>query len=161
VQSPVNPPHTPVVYLRGAGMPEKLWDMIEPELWQRGNRTLSMGRGQSCLDAWCLARAGVPVVYADFSDSLDDEPPAAGGGHFHGYNRYLVIGMVRARHHPATRDEQLLLVNGGRSYGPWTQDPRGFSAEAFGELVATAFRQGRLKNLTQRIVYPAAAAGVF
>lgn len=148
-----NPPFPPVVWLSGADMTDELWTVAEHEMWGRGFRTISFQRGQSGLDAWYLARAGVPVVYADFSDKLDDEPAAPGGGWFHGYNRYMIIGLVRARHNPDTHDQELLLINGGKTYEPWTTKTSGFDVTRFGELVTDAFRQGKAKGFAPKVIY--------
>lgn len=83
----------PVVYLRGAGIPQELWDRVETEMWRRGCVTV-----HDRLSAWHLCRGGAPLVMVDFSDELDDNPPAPGGGTWHGYNRYVLVGLVRARY---------------------------------------------------------------
>lgn len=146
---PERPVPVPVVYLRGRGISAATWQRVQRAMWRRG---LVTTRDRS--DAWRLARSNIPVVLCDFSEELDDNPPASGGGHWHGYDRYAKVGLVRARYRVTKyrpllkevvdpsqearfreagaaqlltielkeredREEELVLVNGGKDYGPW------------------------------------------
>lgn len=136
-------------------------------MWRRG---LVTTRDRS--DAWRLARSNVPVVLCDFSEELDDNPPAPGGGFWPGYDRYVKVGLVRARYRvtkyrpllkevlgPAqeaslredgvahlldiqldereAREEELILVSGGKDYGPWGGSGS-LDEDALARLVLTA-----------------------
>jgi hypothetical protein len=90
---PERPQFTPVAYLRGRGATEQMWTRVQHAMWSRG---LATTRDRS--DAWRLARSNVPVVMCDFSEELDDNPPAPSGGWYHGYNRFVKVGRVRARY---------------------------------------------------------------
>ena len=146
---PECPVPVPVVYLRGRGISAATWQRVQHAMWRRGLVTI---RDRS--DAWRLARGNIPVVLCDFSEELDAHPPAPDGGFWHGYNRYVKVGLVRARYRvtkyrpllkevlgPAQearfreggaaqlltiqleeredREEELILVNGGKDNGPW------------------------------------------
>lgn len=87
------PAQRPVVYLRGNGREDSVWAEVESAMWARGWRTV-----RARTSAWHLARGGVPVVLCDFSTDLDESTPAPGGGTWFGYNRYAVVGRVRARY---------------------------------------------------------------
>lgn len=133
---PARPVMPPVAYLRGAGAPPGLWHRAERAMWARGLVTT-----HDRAAAWKLCRAGVLVILADFSLSLDDNPPAPGGGHYHGYDRYVRVGLARARY-GEDRREELVLVNGGNDHGPWggTGD---LDTEALARLAVAALDAGR------------------
>jgi hypothetical protein len=168
---PQRPLPVPVVYLRGRGIRTVTWERVQRAMWCRG---LVTTRDRS--DAWRLARSNVPVVLCDFSEELDDHPPAPGGGFWHGYDRYVKVGRVRARYRvtkyrpllrevlgPAQeagfredgaahllgmelderedREEELVLVNGGKGYGPWGGGGS-LDADALARLALTALGRG-------------------
>lgn len=56
------PAWRPVVYLRGRGQPQNVWDRVELAMWARGWRTV-----KDRATAFHLARGGCPVVLADFT----------------------------------------------------------------------------------------------
>jgi hypothetical protein len=164
---PDRPVPVPVVYLRGRGMNTAAWERVQRAMWRRG---LVTTRDRS--DAWRLARSNVPVVLCDFSEELDDNPPAHGGGFWHGYDRYVRVGLVRARYRVTKyrpllkemlgpvqearfredgaaqlltieleeredREEELILVNGGKDYRPWAGTGH-LDEDALARLVLTA-----------------------
>ena len=82
----------PVVYLRGAGVPNSVW--VELQLcWLRHWATTTKRR-----DAWHLARGGVPVIFVDFAKRSADDLKVAG---------------VRAVYRGTPPKEILELINGG------------------------------------------------
>lgn len=127
-----NPAHTPVAWLRGAGIREQAWTRVERAVRARGFRTT-----HDRLAAWHLCRGGNPVVLIDFSDDLDDNPPAPGGGHYHGYNRFTRVGLCRARYGDDDRME-LVLVNGGRRDEPWGRNSAGLDADLLARIATEA-----------------------
>ncbi|WP_229434742.1 hypothetical protein [Nocardia farcinica] len=105
--APTNPPLRPVVYLRGAGRPDAVWTRVREAMWARGWTTIS-----DRTSAWHLARGGTPVVLCDFSADLDHPSPAPGGGTWFGYDRYVVVGKVRAKYGD-DGEAMLPRINGG------------------------------------------------
>lgn len=88
-QAPERPALTPVVYLRGAGRKDPMWERVERVMWARGLHTV-----RDRTTAFHLARGGVPVVLCDFSADLYRPEPAPGTD----YHQYVVVGRVRARY---------------------------------------------------------------
>lgn len=134
-----NPHHTPVVYLRGAGMPAAVWQRLIAEVTSRGWLHVT-GRTQ----AFHLARGGVPVVLCDFSRDND-----ATDGPWYGYDMKVTVGRVRARYGqeptgPEPEDVaatfELPLTNGGRVDRPYVAagDGKTLDVSAVAGLIAAA-----------------------
>lgn len=83
----------PVIFLRGAGVPNSVWVKLEKLCWARQWATTT--KRQS---AWHLTRGGSPVVFVDFSKRSADDLKVAG---------------VRAVYRGAQQKESLELINGG------------------------------------------------
>lgn len=94
----VAPAPQPVVYLRGRGQPQDIWERVETAMWARGWRTV-----RDRTTAWHLARGGTPVVLVDFTSELDGLAVD-----------WITVGRVRARYEVTTRPvalAELLLTN--------------------------------------------------
>lgn len=114
-----NPPLTAVAYLRGAGIHDEAWTMMERAVRARGFRTT-----HDRLSAWHLCRGGTPVVLVDFSADLRGEHDGWNdeeGGGYVGEARFTRVGLTRAKYRdgPWGQEQLLVLVNGGDRYEPW------------------------------------------
>lgn len=134
----------PVIFLRGAGVPNSVWLELEQLCWARQWATTT--KRQS---AWHLARGGSPVVFVDFSKRSADDLKVAG---------------VRAVYRGTQQKENLELINGGTV--PRPQLPTGaldaaavvlLIQEALGDLPAVDERR-RLAALAATAAATAAAA---
>ena len=92
-KKPKSVPLQPVIFLRGAGVPNPVWVELEQLCWARQWSTTT--KRQS---AWHLTRGGNPVVFVDFSKRSADDLKVAG---------------VRAVYRGAQQKESLELINGG------------------------------------------------
>lgn len=99
---PKRTPLQPVIFLRGAGVPNPIWVELQQLCWARQWATTTK-RG----DAWHLTRGGAPVIFVDFSKRSADDLKVAG---------------VRAVYRGAQQKEVLELINGGSVPRPQLAD---------------------------------------
>jgi hypothetical protein len=138
------PAFTPVAYVRGAGIADEAWTRLERAVRARGFRTT-----HDRLPAWHLCRGGVPVVLIDFSADLrghHDGHPAEQGGGYVGYQRFVRVGLCKAKYRdtPDEREMLLALVNGGDQYEPWD-----YAARLDGDMVAKLAAEALCTGKTQ------------
>lgn len=129
---PARPQLPPVVYLRGAGMPDTLWSQIEQAMWARGWFT---ERDRDA--AWHLARGGATVATLDFSRDLYGTEPARGGG-LSITGQLVHVARVRARYAElpdGSVEHELAVVVGGLHERPEHPD-RSPDVQAMALLVA-------------------------
>lgn len=131
-QAVVQPEWTPVVYLRGAGRSQAVWDRVEHAMWARGWRTT-----HDRTDAWHLCRGNLPVVMVDFTAGLHEVSPAPGGD-LNIRDPYALVGRVRAKYgDDGVDDLWLSLINGGRVYVGDRLDEQELAAHARSALDGT------------------------
>lgn len=109
---PAAPALPPVVYLRGAGCGDTVWQCVTAAMHARGWATVRVRTS-----AWHLSRGGVPVVFADFSSTGPDGL----------YAKEVTVGRVRARYQDdidtTTVADLLTTRDHARLFGtPWLNE---------------------------------------